>query len=63
MFLPRAWKIRCGLAPRNEKEGMVARIDFVEGGNGRFHVGDDFAIDRDEVAATGQFAKAFAGQG
>jgi hypothetical protein len=39
---------------------MVAGVDFVEGGNGCFHVGDDLAVNGDEVAAMGQFAETFA---
>jgi len=49
------------LLHRLEKKGVVARVDFMEGGNGRFHVGDDLAINRDQVAAMGPFAEAFAG--
>ena len=48
---------------RFKKEGVVARVDLVEGGDGGLHVGDDFAVDRDQVSPMGEFAKAFAGQG
>jgi hypothetical protein len=44
-----------------EEEGVVAGVDLVESGDGRFHVGDDLAVNRDEVAAMGPFAETFAG--
>ena len=34
---------------------------FGEGGDGGLHVGDDLAVDGDQVAAMGPFAEAFAG--
>jgi hypothetical protein len=45
---------------RFKEEGIVAGVDFVESGNRRFHVGDDLAVNRDQIAAMGQFAKTFA---